>query len=193
MEDRQTFFIKGMVCNRCITVLKSALEELHLKVEDISLGKVTVSGLSNLKSTDQLEDPLATLGFELIGDRDQKLVEQIKTIIDKGFKIQLETGDKMKFSTLLSEQLNMSYDSLSAAFSKMTGNTLESYIIGKRIDKIKEFLVYTDLSLTEIAYLTAYSSIFHLSRQFKEQTSFNPSHYRKIKEEKKQLISKQKD
>lgn len=190
MEDRQSFSVKGMVCNRCITVLKSGLEELSLTIEDISLGKVTVSGIAGLGSISAIEKLLTSLDFELVKDREQMIVEQIKKTIDEVFKTHIYFETKVKFSKLLSEELHVNYDSLSAVFSRAEGITLESYIINKRIDKIKEYLVYTDLSLTEIAYLTGYSSIFHLSRQFKEHTSFNPSHYRKIKKE-KELLMKQ--
>lgn len=169
-----------MVCNRCITVLKSSLEELSLAVLDIGLGKVTVSGLSHLKSPALLEDTIKALDFEIIPGKESKLVADIKNIIHEVFKNQTYRDSKVKFSQLLSEKLNLSYDNLSSIFSKAEGLTLSSYIIHKRIEKIKEYLLHTDISLTEIAFLMDYSSVFHLSHQFKVVTSLTPSQFKQI-------------
>ncbi|HEY0898747.1 MAG TPA: AraC family transcriptional regulator [Sphingobacteriaceae bacterium] len=184
MEDRQTLAVKGMVCNRCITVLRTALEKQQFKVLQISLGQVTLGGLGAGKSLEKLEEILAPLHFELIQDRDTRIIQQIKSLVEEALARQQYAESRVKFSQLLSEALSINYDALSAIFSRTEGITLESYIIGRRIDKIKEFLVYTDHSLTEIAYLTGYSSVFHLSRQFKAQTSLTPSHFRQLKKEK---------
>lgn len=190
MQDQKTFLVKGMVCNRCITVLKASLEELGLVVQDISLGKVDVIGMGNLKSEDQLNSVLDKLDFKIVIDRNQKIVNEIKIVIDSIFDTLIYSETKVKFSRLLPSKLNLNYDTLSSIFSRTEGLTLENYIIEKRIDKIKEFLVYTDYPLTQISFLMGYSSVFHLSSQFKEITSQNPSSYRKIREEKIKVISK---
>lgn len=180
MEDCQTLAIKGMVCNRCITVLTSALEAFELIVKDVHLGKITVCGLSKLKNLSDLESQLASLGFEVLQNRDEKLVDRIKAIVRTTLQAQSQLLTKVKFSKILSEQLHGSYDSLSAVFAKTEGITLESFIIIQRLDKIKECIVHTELPLTQIAYLNGYSSVFHLSRQFKHHTGITPSHFRRL-------------
>jgi len=188
MRDRQTLSIKGMVCKRCITVLQQSLEKLSLSVEEIYLGKVTVSGLRSLSNMSELDAVLKPLNFEIFKSGDQKLIDQVKKIIDDFYSLETTVDKKVRFSTLLSEKLHVNYDALSALFSKCEGMTLEAYIINKRIDKIKEFLVYTDLTLAQIADLTGYSSMFHLSRQFKRVTSTTPSYFKQVKARKRQLI-----
>lgn len=168
-----------MVCNRCITVLKMSLEELGLIVQDISLGKIDIIGMERLENDGQLNSVLEKLDFEIIIDRNQKIVNEIKTIVDNIFDGHTYNETKMRFSSLLSGKLNINYGSLSSIFSKSEGITLENYIIDKRIDKIKEFLLHTNYPLTQIAFLMGYSSVFYLSSQFKEVTSQNPSSFRK--------------
>lgn len=185
MEDCQTLAIKGMVCNRCIIVLTSAFEAFELIVKDVQLGKITVCGLSKLKNLSELETQLASLGFEVLQNRDEKLVDRIKAIVRTTLQDQSQFLTKVKFSKILSEQLHRSYDSLSAVFSKTEGITLESFIIIQRLDKIKECIVHTELPLTQIAYLNGYSSVFHLSRQFKSHTGITPSHFRQINRKRK--------
>lgn len=177
MEQRHTLVLKGMVCNRCIAVLKASLESLPVSVEEISLGKVTLSGLANL-TEGQLQRAISDLNFEIIESRDQKLIREMKNLIHAALVEENYSG-KVRFSKLISERMNMSYDSLSAIFTRMEGISVASYVINKRIEKIKEYLKFSDSSLTEIAYLTGYSSVFHLSAQFKEITGLTPSAYRK--------------
>lgn len=181
--ESQTLAVKGMVCNRCITVLRTALENHQYKVLEISLGQVTLGGQDAGKSLEDLEGILAPLQFELIKDRDTRIIQQIKNLVNEAQAQQRYAEGRLKYSQLLSGALNINYDALSSIFSRTEGVTLESYIINRRIDKIKEYLVYTNLSLTQIAYLTGYSSVFHLSRQFKTQTSYTPSHFRKLEKE----------
>ena len=166
-----------MVCNRCIAVLKTSLEALAIRVEDISLGKVTLSGLARLNAG-QLEETLSALNFEIIESREHKLVKDIKQLIDAALREENYSG-KVRFSKLIADKLSMSYDSLSAIFNKVEGLPIASFVIQRRVEKIKEFLRFSDSSLTEIAYLTGYSSVFHLSAQFKEVTGITPSSYRK--------------
>lgn len=101
---------------------------------------------------------------------------------------QSSAKQKIKFSTLLSETLHLNYDSISETFSLLEGITLEKYIITKRIEKVKELLVYSNKSLTEISHMLGYSSINHLSRQFKELTGLPPSYYRQVKREKEKSV-----
>ena len=179
MHGRKTLLIKGMVCKRCITVLRSSLEALPVSVENISLGKVTVSGFESSSALQGIEEAIRSLDFELVESKERKLITEIKKIISETINRQVPGDARMKISSLLAEKLNMSYDSLSSVFSKEEGITIATYIIYQRVAKIKEYLASTDLSLTEIAFLMGYSSVFHLSRQFKELTGINASDYRR--------------
>ncbi|HEY1025416.1 MAG TPA: helix-turn-helix transcriptional regulator [Sphingobacteriaceae bacterium] len=180
MQDRQTLSLKGMVCNRCITVLKSSLEQLSLSVEEISLGKVTVSGLNLLASYSDLNATLALLDFEIIEDPEQKLVADIKTYIGEVLNSTRLIEGRVRFSKVLSEKFHTHYDTLSAVFSRVEGVTLESYVIRERVNTIRKYLMNTDHSLTEIAFLTGYSSVFHLSKQFKAIAAVTPSEFRQL-------------
>lgn len=170
-----------MVCERCIGVIKTTIEGLELPLENISLGKITLSKLPSEKSLAMLKESLAELGFKLLSDKRARIVGQVKTLIQQAFAQPADQRLKVKFSTMLATSLNMNYDSISEAFSASEGLTLEHFIIGIRLEKVKELLVYTNLTLTEIAYQTGFSSITHLSRQFKELTGLAPSHFRQVR------------
>ncbi|HEY1024953.1 MAG TPA: AraC family transcriptional regulator [Sphingobacteriaceae bacterium] len=187
--SRQTLVLKGMVCSRCISVLKRSLEQLSLTVEDIHLGKVTISGLHRTDCFSRVEKTITSLGFTILRGQDQRIVERIKALVDEVLIAPDPKRKKIKFSEFLSDELHLNYDALSAIFSRSEAVTLENYIINRRIDKIKEYLVYTDMTLAEIAFVTGYSSMFHLSRQFKRVTSFNPSYYKAIRARRKALMA----
>ncbi|HEY0895184.1 MAG TPA: AraC family transcriptional regulator [Sphingobacteriaceae bacterium] len=177
MNDSQTLALKGMVCNRCITVLKSSLEGLSLSVLDISLGRVTVAGLTKLDSPARLSSLITSLNFQIIESADKRRIADMKCAI--GEWLDKRADDKVKISAFLAERFNQNYSSLSMLFSKLEGASLESYIIQERVSRVKSYLKKTNLSLTEIAYLTGYSSVFHLSSQFKATTTMTPTEYRK--------------
>lgn len=184
MDKHNKLFIKGMVCNRCISLLNKELSRLGLQVQSITLGEVTLAENQPAINDTLLKTMLQENGFDLLRDKNELLTLQIKQLVEEGIKTQAETGTPVKFSKLISQGLNKSYDSLSAFFSYSAGVTLEKYIILRRIDKVKELLVYTDKTLTDIAYELGYSSIAHLSRQLKEVSGFNATHYKKIRKEK---------
>ncbi len=179
--------IKGMVCGRCISVIKNGIIELGLAVKDISLGRVSFT--AEIPAGDQLklEEFLQGHGFETVNNRHARIVSQVKAIIESLFNDPSYADRHIKFSVFLQESLHMNYDSISEIFSACEGMTLEKYIITKRLEKVKELLIYTDKTLTEISHLLGYSSINHLSRQFKEVIGFTPSYYRKIKNEKEKV------
>lgn len=174
--------IKGMVCDRCIYVLSEELTKLGLEIVDIRLGEVV------LKRPMAQEAIILTMlqknGFDLLYSKDEKMVEMIKNVVENGIQKRLETGESIKFSKLISEELNKDYDSLSALFSTVEGYTLEKFIISKKIEKVKEFLVYTDQSLSDIAYALGYSSPAYLSNQLKKYSSFTSSYYKQIRRDK---------
>lgn len=170
-----------MVCERCVDVIKTTIEDLELPLENISLGKITLSKLPSEKSLAMLQGSLAELGFELLSDKRTRMVGQVKTLIQRAFAKPADHRQKVKFSTMLATSLNMNYDFISETFSASEGLTLEHFIIGIRLEKVKEQLIYTNRTLTDIAYHTGFSSITHLSRQFKELTGLAPSHFRKVR------------
>ena len=165
-----------MVCDRCKLVVKQELEKLGLKPEKVDLGSVTLQEEHiPVEVQAKLDSALTGLGFERIDDRRARVIESIKkTVIEK-----IHHGDagsrKMNWSNILSEELHYEYNYLSNLFSSVEGITLEQYIIRQKIEKVKELLFYDELNLSEIAYKLGYSSVAHLSSQFKKVTGFTPS------------------
>lgn len=187
MEDLNIISVKGMVCDRCKQVLTRAFKRIGLEVKEINLGSIKLLGTSQLLSLEPIQQVLQENGFDLLLDSNSKVVQDIKRTIDEVLNQNQTYGVRLKFFKLLADKLHMDYDKISAIFSSTEGMTLEKYIIHKRLEKVKELLVYTDFTLTEIAYLTGYSSIQHLSNQFKELTGLSPSYFREVKAQKEKL------
>lgn len=169
-----------MVCNRCITLLRSSLESLPVSVEELTLGTLTVSGLQSPGTYSQLQHTLAALDFEIVEDRERKLVREIREVIREYLSEPAHQGSRVKLPDLLSRRLNMSYETLRDVFSAAEGMTIAAYVIRQRIGNVKEYMLYSRLPLTEIAYLTGYSSVFHLSAQFREITGMTPARFRQL-------------
>ena len=187
--------IKGMVCERCIAVIKEGITSLGHEISNISLGKVFMVKELGEDESNKIEAFLRDNGFELVSKKQLKIVSQAKQLINEVFSESIRYNSQLRFSTLLSDKLHLNYDSISATFSKIEGITLEKYIITKRLEKVKELMVYSELNLTEIAYMTGFSSMSHLSRQFKELTGLSPSRFKAVKKTKQELsaISSQRD
>lgn len=182
-----TLHIKNMVCNRCIKVVRQDAEQLGLEVESLRLGEMVVKQeLSDVKKQ-QLNQVLQEDGFELLDDRKAGLVEKIKNIIIQEVHHSEERRHE-NFSHLIADELHMDYNYLSNLFSSLEGTTIEKYIILQRIEKVKELLVYDELTLSEIAWKLGYSSVHHLSSQFKKITGLTPSHFKKIGEDKRKPL-----
>ena len=179
--------IKGMVCERCIAVIKEGITNLGHEVSRISLGKLSLNTDLSKDELSKIETFLRDNGFELISKKKVRIVDQAKALINEVFSENVRYDSQLRFSSLLSEKLHLNYDSISELFSELEGITLEKYIITKRLEKVKELLVYTKFSLTEIAYITGFSSINHLSRQFKELTGLSPSHFKAVKNTKQNI------
>lgn len=188
LQDPLTLNIKGMVCNRCIKVLKQEFEQMGLQVEDIRLGQVKLSGTSHLQDLRPLREAIEQHGFGLLEDKKQELLNRTRTAVARYYDEEMSL--RQKLSTYLSEQLDVHYDSLSHFFSAMAGMTLEHFARQQRLEKVKEMLAYTELSLTDIAVRTGFSSVNHLSNHFKAMTGLPPSHFRKLQQDKKQTGSK---
>jgi AraC family transcriptional regulator len=184
MPYETQLFIKGMVCQRCITVVRSELEQLGMHPVKINLGQVTVITSALLPETKVLESKLKPLGFTLLEDKKIKIVKDIKRLVKQVYAGDYDFPDHFKFSSLVVNTFHKDYDKISSLFSLVEHRTLERYIIDYRIEKIKEFLVYSSLNLLDISIKLNYSSVAHLSRQFKQYTGLNPSYFKGLKKAK---------
>jgi AraC-like DNA-binding protein len=169
-----------MVCPRCKLAVKEALEKLDLHPVSISLGEVIIEEKKlSSQQEKELSNVLKTVGFEIMNDRQSKLLEQIKTLIIDTIHYKEEQTNR-KFSGLISQHLHHDYSYLSKLFSEVEGITIEQYIIQQKIEKVKELLIYNELTLSQIALNMDYSSTAHLSSQFKKLTGFTPTQFKKI-------------
>lgn len=178
-----TLYIKNMVCNRCIMVVGQELERQGLHPEKVTLGEVTLRE-DKLTETQQakLDAALVSLGFERIDDRKARLIESIKNKVIQTIHHSDKVDLKFNWSTVLSEELHYEYNYLSNLFSSVEGITLEQYIIRQKIERVKELLFYDELNLSEIADRLGYSSVAHVSAQFKKVTGFTPSELKKSRD-----------
>lgn len=172
-------YIKNMVCPRCIKVVKEELEKLGIEIISIELGEVQIGQNVSTLNLDNVKTVLEKEGFELIEDTKAKLIDSIKTeIISIIQKYKDEDLEKLNFSKYLNDKFNKDYNYMSSLFSKTEGITIEHYIILQKIEKAKELLKYGELTLSEIAYRLGYSSVQHLSRQFKQVTGLTASKFK---------------
>lgn len=183
----EKLFIKNMVCNRCIMVVKNEFEGLGLHPTEVTLGEVRLAEAVDQSTKVALSAALEPLGFQLIDDRRSQLIELIKSSIITLVHHQDQTL-KTNLSDYLSEKLNQEYSYLSSLFSEVEGTTIEKYYIAQRIEKVKELLVYDEWSLSEIAVHLNYSSVAYLSNQFKKVTGLTPSHFKKISTDKRRPL-----
>jgi len=168
-------------------VVQNELEKLGLDFTNIKLGEVTLTGELNQEERNLLEGALVPLGFEVIDDKKSRIIEKIKNIIIDLVHHQ-DNDTKNNLSDILSEKINHDYNYLSNLFSEVEGTTIEKYFIAQKIEKIKELLVYDELSLSEIALRLNYSSVAYLSNQFKKVTGLTPSHFKQIRTEKRKPL-----
>jgi len=173
-------FIKNMVSLRCKLLVRSELEKLNIAYKNVELGEAEVVDDLSDKQKLQLKAVLAKSGLELMDDKKAMLVEKIKRVIIEMVHYADEFPET-NFSVFLSEKLNHNYTYLSNLFSEVKGTTIEHYIILHKIEKVKELIVYDELNLTEIAFKMNYSSVAHLSNQFKKITGLTPTFFKKLK------------
>ncbi len=178
-----------MVCNRCILAVQQIMKELDIPFTAIRLGEVDLlASISDEKSA-VLSDHLIAIGFELIDDKKSRLIEKIKTTVIDFVRYSTEQH-KTNLSDYLADKLNYEYNYLSTFFSEIEGTTIEKYYIAHKIERVKELLVYDELSLSEIAYQMGYSNVAYLSNQFKKVMGLTPSHFKNIKTEKRKPLDK---
>jgi AraC-like DNA-binding protein len=170
-----------MVCDRCISVVTDELKALGMKVSTVSLGEAVIEDSPTTAQHAAIRSALEKHGFELLDDKKTKIADQVKTLL-----IVLVHHDKekkpvhMRYSDYLEKQIGMDYSALSKLFSEVEGVTIEQFIISQKVERIKELLVYNELSVSEIALRMDYSSVAHLSTQFKKITGSTPSEFKKL-------------
>ncbi|PST83477.1 AraC family transcriptional regulator [Pedobacter yulinensis] len=181
-------YIKNMVCDRCKLAVQAVFSELGHPVLHMQLGEAETATDLTATEKEELERRLTALGFELIGDKTSRLIEQVKTLIID--LVQKQHGElQQNLSDYLSSRVGKDYHVLSSLFSTVEGITIEKFYIAHKIEKVKELLVYDELSLSEIAYRLNYSSVAYLSSQFKKVTGLTPSHFKKIKGQKRKSLN----
>lgn len=176
-------YIKNMVCIRCKMVVKSELEKLGLQWESVDLGEVVVKDPVSAEQLRELNQGLVRSGLEIMDDKKSQLIEKIKTIVIEQIHYAEEPLD-VNFSDFLVSKLNYDYTYLSNLFTLTQGITLEHYIINHKIEKVKEMLIYDELTISEIAFRMNYSSAAHLSKQFKKVTGLTATEFKKIQNRK---------
>ncbi|WP_225034808.1 AraC family transcriptional regulator [Winogradskyella sp. SM1960] len=182
-----TLFIKNMVCNRCIMAVRNELDNSGIEPVDVQLGEVILEKELTTQEKEKFSKAFMALGFEMIDDKKSRLIEQIKTIIIDLVHHQ-DNENKTKLSEMLSSKLLHDYNYLSNLFSEVEGTTIEKYFIAQKIEKVKELLVYDELSLSEIAFRLNYSSVAYLSNQFKKVTGLSPSHFKNIRKDRRKPL-----
>jgi AraC-like DNA-binding protein len=180
-------FIKNMVCIRCQMVVKAELEKLGLLYVDVKLGEVNTIDPILPSQLAQLDVALRKSGLELMDNKKSILVEKIKGLIIE-LVYYTEEQIKVNLSEYLSEKLNYDYTYLSNLFSEVKDTTIEKFYLTHKIEKVKEMIVYDELSLTEIAYRMNYSSVGHLSNQFKKITGLTPTHFKLLKNKRRSTL-----
>jgi AraC family transcriptional regulator len=181
-------FIKNMVCDRCIMVVKDKLSKAGLHYNNIQLGEVELTKPASDEEITTLKQLLSPLGFEILDDKKSAIVTQIKSAIINLIHTNENEEINKKLSVLLAEKLGRDYHFLSTLFSSVEGITIEKYVILQRIERAKELLLYDEMTVNEIADALGYSSVQHLSQQFKKITGLTPSHFKQLKENKRKPL-----
>jgi AraC-like DNA-binding protein len=176
-----------MVCIRCKMVVKDELTRLGLHYTAVELGEVDIVENLSAEQLDNFKAVLLKSGLELMDDKKSVLIQRIKNLIIEVVHYS-EEPLAIKFSVYLSEKLNHDYTYLANLFSEVQGTTINKFLIAHKIERVKELLVYNELNLTEIAYRMQYSSVAHLSAQFKKVTGLTPSYFKQLKEKRRSML-----
>jgi len=182
-------YIKNMVCPRCIDSVKEIFHNMNIQTLQIELGVVTTTYPISSADKQTLKTKVAERGFELLEYQHSKIIAQIKAIIVEQIHHNKESLT-VNLSTLLSDKLNQDYTALSKLFSSVEGVTIEKYVLKQKTEKIKELIVYNELNLSEIAFQLNYSSVAHLSSQFKKETGMTPSAFKGLKKPERESLDK---
>lgn len=185
MQNNIEIAVKNMVCNRCIKVVKEELTKNNIDFTHVDLGKIFIGNPLSAQENKLLKQILNKEGFELVEDKEAIIVNKIKALVIKNIHQGKEKPQNQNFSNYLTSKIGMEYSHISKLFSEIEGNTIEHYIIQQRIERAKEFIIYNELTLSQISYELNYSSPQHLSRQFKQITGLTPTEFKKIGRRKK--------
>jgi len=180
-------YIKYMVSLRCKMVVKEELKKLGIPYASIELGTVDLLSKITRRQREILKSSLAGCGLQLLDDKKQILIEKIKNVIVEMIHYSDELP-KVNYSDYISEKLRLDYTYLSNCFSDVKGITIQQYIIFHKIERVKELLLYDELNLTEISYRLNYSSVAHLSNQFKKVTGLTPTYFKTLKKKRRQNL-----
>lgn len=180
-------YIKNMVCIRCKMVVKGELTKLGLHPVVVELGEAEVIETLSPLQHEQVRAAFLSSGLELMDDKKSMLIQKIKNVIIELVHYS-EEPLAINFSEYLSQQLNHDYTYMANLFSEVQGITIEKFFISHKIERVKELLVYNELNLTEIAYKMHYSSVAHLSTQFKKVTGLTPSHFKQLKNKRRSML-----
>ena len=181
-QNETTLYIRNMVCNRCIRVVDEEFRKLGLNIKNISLGEVNVEGELDDEMIENIRRVLDDNGFDLIEDRKMKTIEQIKLFILELVRDDQKISGKVNISGYLTAIMNADYHYLSTLFSSVENITIEHYFILQKIERAKELLKYGEQTLSEIAYRLGYSSVAHLSAQFKKVTGMTANQFKSLTE-----------
>ncbi|NOZ35478.1 MAG: helix-turn-helix domain-containing protein [Chlorobi bacterium] len=188
MEENK-IHIKNMVCPRCVSAVKRTLTEMQIPFTEVKLGEVVLAVDKKEIDKELFDKKLHKIGFELIDDEKSHIVSQIKTEIIKYIHYSPDLIRKVNFSDYLADKIGHNYSYLSRLFSSVEVQTIEKYIIQQKIEKVKELLIYEELSLSEISYDLDYSSVQHLSRQFKNVTGMTPTEFKKLEKKNRRPLN----
>lgn len=185
----EVLLIKNMVCHRCLLAVEDVLTRSAIPFNKVITGEIHLPEKLAEKQIDLLRAALASIGLELIDNRMSGLIEKIKQLVIKKARNEVEEKEnKTKLSIYLSQNLHHEYTYLSSFFSSVEGRTIENYFIEQRIEKVKELLVYNEMTLSEISFELEYSSVAHLSNQFKKITGLTPSHFKEVGSAKRKML-----
>lgn len=188
MESK--LYIKNMVCDRCKMVVKDQLDKNGIGYTNIELGEIELLSQPSAEQLQKFSSDITQLGFEVIEDKTARIVSSIKNAVLEFIRDPSPKSRKLKFSSFLSDKLNKDYNYISNLFSELEGTTIEQYLIHQKIERVKELLVYDELNLSEVAHQLGYSSVQHLSNQFKKVTGLTPTHFKQLGEKKRTALDK---
>ena len=183
--------VKNMVCHRCVLAVEDVLKKSEIPFQQVEIGEIHLSENISPGQNESLRGSLASIGLELIDNKMSGMIEKLKQLIIKKARNEVsEREQKTKLSAYLSQHMHHEYTYLSSFFSSVEGRTIENYFIEQRIEKVKELLVYNEMTLSQIAFEMEYSSVAHLSTQFKKITGLTPSHFKQVGSSRRKLLDK---
>ena len=178
-----------MVCLRCLLAVENILDEVSIDFQEVIAGEIHLAADISEEQNNLLHTRLSAIGLELIDNKMSNIIEKVKQLVIKKARLEVsEAENRLNLSVYLSQNLYHEYTYLSSLFSSIEGRTIENYFIQQRIEKVKELLVYNEMTVSAIAFEMEYSSAAHLSHQFKQITGLTPSHFKQVGSMKRKLL-----